>query len=310
MLAPAVAHSLRWGSDAPLLDPDAPLDRFNAVAAHILPHVAELVRAVARAEILPRFRSVRADRKPDGSLVTEADVAAQMALEAGLQAIVPCPVVGEEMLEAEQRRLWQAGGWCWCVDPLDGTGNFVNGKPYFGVSVALAHDRVTQLAVIFDPSANELFSALRGQPAMLNGRPLAPPQAPRKLATARAEAGLYKKLGRLKHALIAEPPFAQLSMSGASVLQWCHLAAGRYHLFVHPGEHPWDYAAGALILESAGGKLCTFTHDQYWADPAWHRSAIATTSAELFAPWRDWVRAHADIALSADAAAPSGIPAE
>lgn len=259
----------------------------------MLPRVSTLVRAVARAEILPRFRSVRAERKPDGSLVTEADVAAQIALEAGLQAIVPCPVVGEEMLGAEQRQLWQAGGWCWCIDPLDGTGNFVNGKPYFGISVALTHERVTQLAVILDPSADEMFTAIRGQGATLNGRAmrLAANQIP--LQQARAEAGLYKKLGPLKQALIANAPFKTLSMSGASVLQWCHLAAGRYDVFVHPGEHPWDYAAGALILEEAGGSLCTFTHHDYWSDPAWHRSAIAAASPDLFQPWCQWVRAHA-----------------
>lgn len=309
MVAPALANAARWTPDAPPLLADDPPDRFAAVASDISPRVEELVRAVARAEILPRFRSVRADRKPDGSLVTEADVAAQMALEIGLQAIVPCPVVGEEMLEAEQCDLWQAGGWCWCIDPLDGTGNFVNGKPYFGVSVALVHDRVTQLAVILDPSANELFTAIRGQRALLNGAPLIRPAVRRLLRDARAEAGLYKKLGKLKHALIAEAPFAQLSMSGASVLQWCHLAAGRYDIFVHPGEHPWDYAAGALILESSGGSLCTFTHDHYWADPAWHRSAIATSDPALFEPWRDWVRAHVADVTQAKAAAPSGIPA-
>ena len=284
----------RWTPDAPLpLYPDDPPDRFPAVAPLILPRVAALVRAVARAEILPRFRSVRAEKKPDGSLVTEADVAAQVALEAGLQAIVPCPVVGEEMLEADQRQLWQAGGWCWCIDPLDGTGNFVHGKPYFGVSVALAYDRVTQLAVILDPSADELFTAIRDQGATLNGRPMRLAANQRPLQEARAEAGLYKKLGRLKQALITTPPFAKLSMSGASVLQWCHLAAGRYDVFVHPGEHPWDYAAGALILEESGGSLSTFTHDDYWSDPAWHRSAIAATSPDLFRPWRQWVRAHA-----------------
>jgi myo-inositol-1(or 4)-monophosphatase len=292
MVAPAFADAARRTPGAPPLLADDPLDRFPAVAARLLPSVEELVRAVARAEILPRFRSVRADRKPDGSLVTEADVAAQLALEIGLQGIVPCPVVGEEMLEVEQRELWQAGGWCWCIDPLDGTGNFVNGKPYFGVSVALVHHRITQLAVIFDPSANELFTAIRGLPAMLNGSPLPPPSTSRSLHEARAEAGLYKKLGKLKQALIAQAPFAQLSMSGASVLQWCHLAAGHYDVFVHPGENPWDYAAGALILESAGGRLCTFTHDDYWTDPAWHRSAIATSQPHLFEPWRAWVRSH------------------
>lgn len=292
MVATVLPTLASWSAEAPPLLAGDPLDRFPTIAPLILPRVSELVRAVARAEILPRFRSVRADRKPDGSLVTEADVAAQLALECGLQDIVPCPVVGEEMLEAEQRELWQAGGWCWCIDPLDGTGNFVNGKPYFGVSVALVYHRVTQLAVIFDPSANELFTAIRGHAAMMNGTQLVRPAAARTLRDARAEAGLYKKLGKLKHALIAEAPFAQLGMSGASVLQWCHLAAGRYDVFVHPGEHPWDYAAGALILESAGGNLCTFTHDNYWADPAWHRSAIATSQPSLFEPWRSWVRSH------------------
>ena len=81
-------------------------------------------------------------------------------------------------------------------------------------------------------------------------------------------------------------------MSGASVLQWCHLAANRVDLFVHPGENPWDYAAGALILEEAGGKLATFTHDDYWSDPAWHRSAIATSSPVVFPEWVRWVRNH------------------
>jgi len=254
--------------------------------------ISDLVRDVARAEILPRFKSAAFERKTDGSLVTEADIAAQAALEAALQAIVPCPVVGEEMLESEQRRLWQQDGWCWCIDPLDGTGNFVNGKPYFGVSVALVKDRVSQLGIIFDPSANEMFTAARGHGASLNGRPLTVAARTASLATARAEAGLYKKLGRLKQPLFTAAPFASLSMSGASVLQWCHLAAGRYDVFVHPGENPWDYAAGALILEEAGGTLCTFTHDDYWSDPAWHRTAIAATSAELFGPWRDWVRAN------------------
>lgn len=269
------------------------LNDLQSPVPELIAAVSSLVRDVARAEIVPRFKSAAFERKTDGSLVTEADIAAQAALEAALQAIVPCPVVGEEMLESEQRRLWQQDGWCWCIDPLDGTGNFVNGKPYFGVSVALVKDRVSQLGVIFDPSANEMFAAARGHGATLNSKPLKLAPVPHALSAARAEAGLYKKLGKLKQALFTAAPFASLSMSGASVLQWCHLAAGRYDVFVHPGENPWDYAAGALILEEAGGALCTFTHDDYWTDPAWHRTAIAAASRDLFVPWRDWVRANA-----------------
>jgi myo-inositol-1(or 4)-monophosphatase len=255
-----------------------------------LPLVVAAVKRVAQAEIVPRFKTVKFERKPDGSLLTEADVAAQHALETELQRIFPCAVLGEEMLEADQKRIWQDNEWCWCIDPLDGTGNFVNGKPYFGVSVALVHEGVSQLGVIYDPSADEVFTAVRGQGASLNGGPLRSASKAAELSEAYAEAGLYKKLGVLKQALFAAPPFRKLTMSGASVLQWCHLAAGRYDLFVHPGENPWDYAAGALILEEAGGKLVTYTHDDYWNDPAWQRSAIATSTPRLFEAWREWVR--------------------
>jgi myo-inositol-1(or 4)-monophosphatase len=305
MAAPAPR---RLFAPQPAFTDQASLAVLASASADILMRVEILVREVARAEILPRFKTARVERKPDGSLVTEADIAAQAALEAGLQNIVSCPVLGEEMLESEQRALWQAPGWCWCIDPLDGTGNFVNGRPYFGVSIALTFGRVTQLAVIFDPNAGELFSAVRGQGAWLNGRPLqlTPPSMP--LREARAEAGLVRRLGPLKTVLMHQPPFARLSTSGASVLQWCHLAAGRYEVFLHPGENPWDYAAGALILEESGGCLCTFTHDSYWDDPAWQRSAIAAVSLELFLPWREWVRAHAG-AAALSGAVPSDTPA-
>lgn len=270
--------------------PSAGTAQQDFAASLELQQIVAAVKRVAAAEIVPRFKTVKFERKPDGSLLTEADVAAQAALESELQRIVPCTVLGEEMLESEQKRIWQECEWCWCIDPLDGTGNFVNGKPYFGVSVALVHQGVSQLGVIYDPCADEVFTAVRGKGATLNGAPLKSSSTAATLAEAYAEAGLYKKLGVLKQALFTAPPFRKLTMSGASVLQWCHLAVGRYDIFVHPGENPWDYAAGALVLEEAGGKLATFTHDDYWADPAWQRSAIATASPRLFDAWRDWVR--------------------
>jgi len=275
---------------SPIRPPYAGTAQQDVASSIQLQQTVTAVKRVASAEIVPRFKTVKFERKPDGSLLTEADVAAQAALESELQRIVPCAVLGEEMLEADQKRIWQESEWCWCIDPLDGTGNFVNGKPYFGVSVALVRNGVSQLGVIYDPSADEVFTAIRGQGASLNGSPLKSSSAATTLSEAYAEAGLYKKLGVLKQPLFTAPPFRKLTMSGASVLQWCHLAAGRYDIFVHPGENPWDYAAGALILEEAGGKLATFTHDDYWADPAWQRPAIATSSPRLFEAWRDWVR--------------------
>lgn len=258
--------------------------------------IVAAVKAVAAAEIVPRFRSVRIERKADGSILTEADTAAQAALEISLQRIFDCAVLGEEMLEGEQKRIWEENAWCWCVDPLDGTGNFANGKPYFGVSVALVLNKVSQIGVVFDPNRDEVYYALRGAGAWMNGAPLRAPDKGIRLADALVEVGQYRRLGVLKAALFGRPPFRKLTMSGASVLQWCDLAMGRVDLFVHPGENPWDYAAGALILEEAGGRLATYTHDQYWFDAEWQRSAIATSQPQLFDEWVAWVRGELEAA--------------
>jgi myo-inositol-1(or 4)-monophosphatase len=61
---------------------------------------------------------------------------------------------------------------------------------------------------------------------------------------------------------------------------------------LHSGQKMWDYAAGALILEEAGGFLCTLEHDDFWAAPIWKRSAIAARAGPLLAEWRGWIRGH------------------
>lgn len=257
--------------------------------------IAALMRDIAARELMPRFRHVAAERKHDGTLVTEADRAVEAALAAALPDLFDCPVLGEEMPPAEQKRIWRDAAWCWCVDPLDGTGNFTNGKRFFGVSVALMYQRKSVLGVVLDPNSDEVFHAVRGGGAFLDNRRLKPAPSKR-LAEATVEVGRFKRLGRLRIALFANRPFRKINMSGASVLQWCHLACGRVDAFVHAGEQPWDYAAGALILEEAGGRLATLMHDDYWRidhpDADWERSVIAARHPALFDEWKRWVRSH------------------
>jgi fructose-1,6-bisphosphatase/inositol monophosphatase family enzyme len=96
-------------------------------------------------------------------------------------------------------------------------------------------------------------------------------------------------------ALFENRPFRKLSMSGASVLQWSHMACGRVDAFVHAGEQPWDYAAGALILEEAGGRIATLQHDDYWKSDGtgdWSKSVIAARHPALFDEWKRWIRNH------------------
>src|SRR5262249_51294952 len=130
--------------------------------------VIDAVKRVAADEIMPRYLRVAHQRKADGSLFTEADLAAQIALTRRLQSILPAPVMGEEMTREEQVELWLEGEeGLWCVDPIDGTSNFVNGLPYFAVSVALMRRGRSVLGVVYDPVADEVFHATRGAGAWL-----------------------------------------------------------------------------------------------------------------------------------------------
>lgn len=264
------------------------------LGASFAARVIEAVREVAAREILPRFRTVSASRrKDDGSLVTEADLAVQHALASRLVRIEAVEMIGEEMPEAEQLRIWRARGRYWCVDPVDGTANFNAGVPYFAVSVALMEGDHPLFGAVYDPIADEAFHAVRGAGAWLNARALEMPVVEVAMGEAVAEVDLRRSQPRLRHALRDHAPYARRLTSGSSALSWCHLAAGRRDLFLHAGQRMWDYAAGALIAEEAGAVSATLEGDDFWAGPAWERSVIAARTPALFGQWRDWVRARA-----------------
>lgn len=88
------------------------------------------------------------------------------------------------------------------------------------------------------------------------------------------------------------PPYSSQRNYGACALEWCYVAAGRFDLYLHGGQKPWDYAAGCLILEEAGGHMCGLDQDDFWLEPLWQRPVIAAFNPSLFIEWRNWVRQH------------------
>ncbi|WP_409559311.1 inositol monophosphatase family protein [Accumulibacter sp.] len=254
-----------------------------------------LVREVAQREIMPRFlRAIQDQRKDDGSLCSEADLAAENFLHGRLTEIHHCPVIGEEMAPAAQRANWQRGSddddGLWCIDPIDGTTNFINGLPCFAVSIAWMRRGRTRLAVTYNPITDEMFYAREGNGAYLNGRRL-----PLRQVTAdvrRAVGGVdFKRIPKhLADRIAVSPPFYSQRNFGSSTLDWCNLAAGRLDLYLHGGQMLWDYAAGSLILREAGGQMCTLTQDDYDAEDVWRRSVIAALHPAVFETWRNWVR--------------------
>lgn len=259
--------------------------------AGMLEQLTLIIKTVAQEVILPRYLKVSRGRKQDGSLFTEADLAMQDALTTALNSFCDCPLLGEEMSSATQRELWASSReGLWCVDPIDGTTNFVNGIPYFAVSVALIREGRPLFGVVYDPVADEAFSAARGQGAYLNGRPLPLSDTVESLQDAVASVDLKRLPAPLARTLATTPPYASQRNFGACTLEWCYVAAGRFNAYLHGGQKLWDFAAGSLILEEAGGQCCTLDGLPFWDAPPWQRSVIAALNPALFEEWRTWLQ--------------------
>ncbi len=259
--------------------------------AHLSAALSEAVRSVGREEVMPRYLKVAHAHKADGSVFTEADLAAQHALITRLQAIAALPVLAEEQTEAEQLAIWAAASetGLWCVDPIDGTTNFVSGLPFFAISVALIRAGRPVLGVVYDPAADELFAAWAGGGSTLNGVALPLRSPPPELG--RCVGGIdFKRLSRdLAVRLVANPPYASQRNLGASALDWCYLAAGRLHFYLHGGQKVWDYSAGWLILTEAGGQAETLEGRAFWTGSPWTCSVRASLNASLQQSLRVWM---------------------
>ena len=251
-----------------------------------------LVRDIARDEILPRYLKSARNRKADGSLFTEADMASQQRFSEALPAFLPGDVLGEEMTAAEQAELWNEGArGLWCIDPIDGTTNFANGIPLFAVSIAYLIDHEPVIGVVYNPITDESFYAARGAGAFLNGTELPLRAGASSLRDAVAGVDFKRISHHLGDELAVRPPYYSQRNFGSSALEWCFVAAGRLDVYVHGGQMLWDYAAGRLILAEAGGQAEALDGGQLMSGPAIKRGVIAAASPALFAEWSAWIKA-------------------
>jgi len=261
----------------------------------MLDALAQLIKKAAREELLPRFQGIERRFKTDGSIVTEADFAMQRRLANDLQELTPAyRLLGEEMSEQEQRELISCGDeGLWCLDPLDGTSNFAAGIPFFGVSLALLINRAPVLGVVYDPLRDECFVAERDRGAWLNDVSLR--CRPAGLSLNRALAVVdFKRLGPMSAALAQRPPYSSQRNFGSVVLEWCWLAASRYHVYLHGRQKLWDYAAGALVLKEAGGHAETLAGEPVFDQALQPRSIVAASDPILFADWKAWLASHSE----------------
>ena len=245
------------------------------------------IRSAAAEELLPRFNAVDTAFKADGSIVTEADHAMQDRLQAELAEHFPeYGLLGEEMPESEQlSQLQHSSSGVWVLDPLDGTSNFAIGIPYYAVSLALVEAGRVSLGIVYDPGRDEYFHATRDGGAWLNSQPLGTRRPATPLARGIAMVD-YKRLpAALAEKLAASPPYSSQRSFGSVALDFCWLAAGRAHVYLHGSHNLWDYAAGLTILREAGGHSVTL--DGVYEPPLslQKRSTAAALDESLFQEW-------------------------
>ena len=223
--------------------------------------VAEEAVRVAGRIIMERFmaalgssptQAVKVSYKDFDHVVTDVDHAAESAIIGVLETEFPRHrIVAEESGEKPGN-----SRFTWIIDPLDGTRNFAAGVPHFAVSVALVHGTTVLLGVTFDPSRNELFYAMSGGGAYLNGKRMqvSKVESLRNSIVAFDVGPIDEKAGLLFDVLVGLwRKILAVRISGSATLGYAYAAAGRVEVYSHHHLAPWDIAAGLILVREAGG---------------------------------------------------------
>lgn len=213
--------------------------------------IADIVKSVRPMLLRPQKLQVK-DKEGHANYVTNVDVSVQNYLKERLLHLLP----GSVFIGEEQENQMLGDGPTWIIDPIDGTMNFFRGWGFSAVSVALLENKMPSLACIYQPFADELFTARKNHGAFLNwhriqvsdvefGRALTG------FGTSPYQPELARQSMRLALSFLQHT--GDLRRSGSAALDLAYVACGRQDIFFELNLSPWDVAAGALLVEEAGG---------------------------------------------------------
>jgi myo-inositol-1(or 4)-monophosphatase len=191
------------------------------------------------------------------NFVTYVDKKSEEKLIEGLASILP----GTGFI-AEESPLLKTGKLNWVIDPLDGTTNFIHGIPVFSISIALMEDNEVLSGVIYEINRDECFYTWQGSPSQLNGSIIKVSEAANLGDCLLATGFPYYDFERLDAYMSVFRYFMEsthgIRRLGSAAADLAYVACGRFDGFYEYGLNPWDVAAGCLLVENAGGKLCDF----------------------------------------------------
>ncbi|TVU46301.1 hypothetical protein EJB05_05827 [Eragrostis curvula] len=228
-------------------------EQFLAVAVEAAKNAGQIIRNGF-------YQTKNVEHKGQVDLVTETDKACEDLIFNHLRKHFPDhKFIGEETSAALGATADLTDDPTWIVDPLDGTTNFVHGFPFVCVSIGLTISKVPTIGVVYNPIMNELFTAVRGKGAFLNDSPIKASSQNElvkallvtEAGTTRDKATVDDTTNKINNLLFK---IRSIRMCGSLALNMCGVACGRLDLCYEIGfGGPWDVAAGAVILQEAGG---------------------------------------------------------
>jgi myo-inositol-1(or 4)-monophosphatase len=213
-----------------------------------------------------KFSQSDIQKKGFNDLVTYVDKNSEKILIAGLQKILPgSGILAEESGEIGPSKSPPGGrldGYTWVIDPIDGTTNFIHRLPCFAISIGLHLGNYPIIGVVNELNQQECFSAIKGEGARLNGKPIHVSEQTNMEDALIATGFPYndfkqqdKYMGLFKELMQCTQGIRRI---GSASVDMCYVACGRFEVFYEYGLKPWDVSAGTIIVEEAGGRVSDF----------------------------------------------------
>jgi fructose-1,6-bisphosphatase/inositol monophosphatase family enzyme len=247
--------------------------------------VHDLLREVSAKAILPHYQALAAhqiEAKAADDVVTVADKLAEDMLAEGLTRIADIPVVGEEAAHADATVFERLGGDCWIVDPLDGTNNFAQGKPPFGILIAMASGGEAHTGWLYDPLSDRFCVAHRGKGAFINGEKVQARATGNEPPIAAISLVFVEQSRREAIRRHIAPHYALVDIPRCAAEQYPRLILGVNDVSIFERTYPWDHAAGALWVNEAGGKVARLDGSPYRVDDWQRKGLLGASSPELW----------------------------
>lgn len=208
------------------------------------------------------FDISRTETKGLNDFVSYVDKTSERMLVEKLSLLLP-----EAGFKTEEGTIEKKGiKYCWVIDPLDGTTNFLHGLNPFAISIGLMEDDEVVAGVVYVIREDEMFTAWRDGGAWLNGKQIHVSKAKNLSSSLIATGFPYSDFSRLDNYMNCFTWFCKNSQGvrrlGSAATDIAYIACGRFEVFYEYGLHPWDIAAGIIILREAGGKISDFSGNE------------------------------------------------